>query len=47
MSHKRLGAQLCGLFSEVEGEQFENHLLEILPVYTELINDAANSEVCS
>ncbi|GFU23319.1 small subunit processome component 20 [Nephila pilipes] len=39
ISVKRLGAQLCGMFAEIEGEQFELHLHEILPVATELIHN--------
>lgn len=45
MSLKRVGAQVCGLFAEVEGEQFEHHLSEILPVYLNLVKDAAEQEV--
>ncbi|GIY24573.1 small subunit processome component 20 homolog, partial [Caerostris extrusa] len=45
LSLKRLGAQLCGIFAEIEGEQFENHLHEILPVITELIITTKSVEV--
>ncbi|GFR31611.1 small subunit processome component 20 homolog [Trichonephila clavata] len=44
ISLKRLGAQLCGMFAEIEGEQFEHHLHEILPLITELIRTYKTSE---
>ncbi|KAG8180889.1 hypothetical protein JTE90_018389 [Oedothorax gibbosus] len=47
LSHKRLGAQLCGLFAEVEEEQFEHHLHEVLPVVTSLMCAANTEEVKS
>ncbi|XP_015925192.1 small subunit processome component 20 homolog [Parasteatoda tepidariorum] len=47
VSHKRLGAQLCGMFAEVEGEQFENHLHQILPVLVDLIITYNNEEAKS
>ncbi|KFM72554.1 Small subunit processome component 20-like protein, partial [Stegodyphus mimosarum] len=42
LSYKRLGTQVCGIFAEVEGEQFESHLREILPIVTELISIKKN-----
>lgn len=36
--HRVLGAQLCGLFVEVESAKFENHLEEVLPVLQEQID---------
>ncbi|XP_064596875.1 small subunit processome component 20 homolog [Liolophura sinensis] len=36
--HRILGAQLCGLFVEVESAKFENHLEEVLPVLQEQID---------
>lgn len=45
LSMKRLGAQLCGMFAEIEGEQFEHRFHEILPIITELISAAKTEEV--
>ncbi|CAL1294349.1 unnamed protein product [Larinioides sclopetarius] len=47
VSMKRLGAQLCGMFAEIEGEQFEHRLHEVLPIITELIRTAKTEEVTS
>ncbi|GFU14944.1 small subunit processome component 20 homolog [Trichonephila clavipes] len=44
ISLKRLGAQLCGMFAETEGEHFEHHLHEILPLVAELIHTYKTSE---
>ncbi|GFY40068.1 small subunit processome component 20 homolog [Trichonephila inaurata madagascariensis] len=44
ISLKRLGAQLCGMFAEIEGEQFEHHLHEILPLVVDLIHTYKTSE---
>ncbi|XP_054720944.1 small subunit processome component 20 homolog [Uloborus diversus] len=47
MSHKRLGFQICGLFAEVEQQEFETHLSEILPVYIRLIDSEQAEETKS
>ncbi|XP_022238550.1 small subunit processome component 20 homolog [Limulus polyphemus] len=32
MAHRRLAAQLCGIFAEVEGQNFKHYLKDILPI---------------
>ncbi|XP_076304449.1 small subunit processome component 20 homolog isoform X2 [Tachypleus tridentatus] len=32
MTHRRLAAQLCGIFAEVEGQNFKHYLKDILPI---------------